>query len=423
MLHLVLTAAFAPPPAPPVGAPDPPPPAPAPDPARFYPPAREHVLLAPGTVGDGPLKFTAGRGVEIKSKDGRYAMSLSLRTGFLYSARRTGPGAPYEHALEIRRLRLVFFGNAFSKHIKYFMQLGLAPRELQFVDGTARASPLLDSFVTFDRIRDATLRVGLYRVMYSRERNIADINPLLIDRSLANGEFNVDRDIGLEVRSDDIGGLGKLRYYAGVFMGEGRDQNRFSDPALMYTARVDFLPFGMFDDYEASDQARLRRPRLSLGFAYAFNDRARNNRGVIGTPPADGGTTNYHNLTTDMMFKWAGLNLEAAYLWRDGRRNPGDAVDMAGLPIPVEAARNGHGWMAQAAFLIPRTGLEPTVRVSGIRGLGDTSMLDRNEVGGGLNYYFAGHNLKLQMDWFRTWDRGARDLAGDLVRVQFQLSL
>ncbi|MDC0720965.1 hypothetical protein [Nannocystis bainbridge] len=411
MLQLLLLAALAPPP-----------PAPAPDPDRFYPPAREHLLLAPGTVGDGPLKFTAGKGLEVKSKDGRYALSLSLRTGFMYSGRRQG-GAAYEHAFEIRRLRLVFSGNVFSKSIKYFVQLAVAPRELNFVDGVARAGPLLDNYVVFDRLRDANLRIGIYRVMYTRERNIADINPLLVDRSLANGEFNVDRDIGLDVRSEDLGGLGKLRYYAGVFMGDGRDQNRFSDPGLMYTARLDFLPFGLFDDYEASDQTRLRRPRLSLGFAYAFNDRARNNRGVLGSPPADGGSTNYHNLTTDMMFKWAGFSLEAAFLWRDGRRNPGGAVDDMGAPLPVEAARNGRGWMMQAAFLIPRTGLEPAIRTSGIRGLGVTSMPDRNELGGGLNYYFAGHNLKLQLDWFRTWDRGAADLAADLVRLQLQVAL
>ncbi|MBZ5711032.1 OprO/OprP family phosphate-selective porin [Nannocystis pusilla] len=415
MLHLVLLAALAP-------APPPPPEPPPPDPARFYPPAREYILLAPGTVGDGPLKFTAGKGLEVRSKDGRYALSISLRTGFMYSGRRVGAGR-YEHAFEIRRLRLVFAGNVFSKHIKYFVQLAVAPRELNVVDGVARSGPLLDNYVVFDRLRDANLRIGLYRVMYSRERNIADINPLLIDRSLANGEFNVDRDIGLDVRSEDLGGLGRLRYYAGVFMGDGRDQNRFSDPGLMYTARVDFLPFGLFDDYEASDQTRLRKPRLSLGFAYAYNDRARNDRGVLGTPPTDGGTTDYHNVTTDMMFKWAGFSLEAAYLLRDGRRNPGHALDDTGVPLPVEAARNGHGWMAQAAFLIPRTGLEPAVRTSGIRGLGRTSMLDRNELGGGLNYYFAGHNLKLQLDWFRTWDRAAADLAADLVRLQLQLAL
>lgn len=397
-------------------------PAQAEDPQRFHPPRREHVLAVPSTVGDGPLRFSPGKGLEAKSKDERYALSLSLRTGFLYSGTR-GPEFPYEHKLEIRRVRLVLGGNVFSKHIKYFVQLALAPREVNVSEGAVRAAPVLDAYFKFDRLRDLNLWVGQYRVMYTRERNIADVNPLLIDRSLANAEFNVDRDIGLDLRSEDLAGLGKLRYYAGVFMGDGRDRTRFSNTGMMYTARVDFLPFGLFDDYDASDLTRLRKPRLSLGFAYAFNDRAQNNRGVLGTPPADGGSTNYHNLTTDAMFKLAGFSLEAAYLWRAGRRNPGDAVDELGEPIPVEAARNGHGWMVQAAFLIPRTHLEPAARTSGHRGLGVTSMPDRNELGGGLNYYFAGHNLKLQLDYFRTWEPARRETAVDLVRVQVQLAL
>lgn len=412
MLHrLFVTAALAAPAA-----------EPAPDPPRFYPPAREDRLLKPAPLGAGRGQFVPGRGIGVTSKDGRWALSLSLRLGFIYSGRRQDRGA-YEHALELRRVRLLLSGSAFSPHLKYFVQLAVAPRELGLEGGVVRTGPLLDTFVAFDRLRDLNLRLGVYRVMYTRERNIADINPLLVDRSLANAEFNVDRDIGLELRSEDLGGLGRLRYYAGVFIGDGRDQVRFSDPGLMYTARLDFSPFGLFDDYESSDLTRLRRPRLSLGFAYAFNDRARNDRGVLGSPPADGGTTDYHNLTTDMMFKSAGFSLEAAYLWRDGRRDPGHATDPNGAPIPVAPARNGQGWMVQVAFLIPKTGLEPAFRTSGIRGLGLTAMPDRDELGGGLNYYFAGHNLKLQLDYFRTWDHLPLARTSDLVRLQFQLAL
>lgn len=397
-------------------------PAPA-EPEPFMPPRRDAVINLPATVGDGPIKFSPGKGVEIKSKDERYAFALSLRTGFLYSGQRPD-AAPYQHNFEIRRVRLVFSGNAFSKHVKYFVQLALAPRELNMSDGTVRAAPVLDAYFKFDRLKWLNLWVGQYRVMYTRERNIADVNPLLIDRSLANGEFNVDRDIGFDLRSGDGAGLGRVRYYAGVFMGDGRDRTRLSNTGLMYTARLDYLPFGGFDDYDASDLARLDKPRLSLGFAWAYNDRAQNNRGVLGVPPADGGTTNYHNATADLMFKLAGFSLEAAYLWRHGRRDPGDAVDDTGVAIPVEAARNGHGWMAQAAFLLPRTHLEPALRTSGIRGLGHTSMPDRDELGGGLNYYFAGHNLKLQFDYFRTWDRRPTGTSSsDLLRLQVQLAL
>jgi hypothetical protein len=290
-------------------------------------------------------------------------------------------------------------------------------------DGDVHASPVYDLYMQFEQLRDLNLRIGQYRVMYTRERNIADVNPLMIDRSLANSEFNVDRDIGLDLRSEDLGGIKKLRYYAGVFLGEGRDQNKFTDSGMMYVGRIDVLPLGLFDDYEASDVWRLKKFRISLSGAYAFNDRAKKDKGVLGTVPADGGTTSYHNATADVMLKYAGWSLEAGYMWRQGKRQPGSALDEMGVPIAATAARNGHGWLAHTAFLLPKTRLEPAFRYSGFRGQGVTSMPDRDELGVGLNYYFFGHNLKLQADYFHTFAPGMVATGTDLLRVQIQAAL
>jgi len=227
----------------------------------------------------------------------------------------------------------------------------------------------------------------------------------------------------LDIRSEDLGGIQKLRYYAGVFLGEGRDYNKFTDAGFMYVGRFDVLPLGLFDDYDASDLWRLQKLRVSFGVAFAYNDRAKKDRGVLGAAPADGGSTNYQNATTDLMIKYAGWSLEAGYLWRQGKRNPGSAVDEDGVPIAAVAARNGQGWLVQTALLIPRTRLEPALRYSGYRGIGVTSMPDRDEVGGGLNYYFFGHNLKLQVDYFRNFAPGLVREGGDLFRLQIQAAL
>jgi len=140
-------------------------------------------------------------------------------------------------------------------------------------------------------------------------------------------------------------------------------------------------------------------------------------------PPSAGAAPNYQNATTDLMIKYAGWSLEAGYLWRQGKRNPGSAVDEDGVPIAAVAARNGQGWLVQTALLIPRTRLEPALRYSGYRGIGVTSMPDRDEVGGGLNYYFFGHNLKLQVDYFRSFAPGLVREGGDLFRLQIQAAL
>lgn len=368
-------------------------------------------------------KFTPGKGLSLRSSDGRFVLNLSLRTGFQYTAQQPHDGGPLRQGLELRRLRTVFWGNVFGPHIQYFIQLALAPRELQLRDGTLHSHPAWDVYMQFDRLRDLTLRIGMYRPQYSRERLIQDINPLLVDRSLANSEFNLDRDIGFDLRSEDFLGLGRLRYFAGVFMGEGRNAEGLGDGGLLYTGRVDVLPLGLFDDYDAADLARTKKLRMSFGAAYAYIDRAHADRGVLGNAPADGGTTDMHNATADALVKFAGLYLEGGWLWRRGTRNPGDAVDDAGDPIPTAAPRNGHGYFAQLGFLLPHTYLEPAVRVSQVFAQGsNTALGDSSELGGGLNYYFAGHNLKLQLDYFRLWKDDALRRGTDQLRVQLQVA-
>ncbi len=416
----------------PEATPEGPPPTPAkevkeakpPTPPSFALPRDEEKRLGAAPVDGETQRFVPGKGLEFKSKDGRFALAMSLRFGFLYSYKHDPSADPSDaHNFEIRRFRTVFSGNLFGAKTRYFLQLALAPREIDVRDGAVRGSPVYDAYMQFEQLRDLTLRVGQYRVMYTRERNIADVNPLMIDRSLANSELNVDRDIGLDIRSEDLGGIKKLRYYAGVYLGEGRDQNKFTDSGLMYVGRFDVLPLGLFDDYEASDLWRLQKLRVSFGFAYAFNDRAKKDKGVLGTAFADGGTASYHNTTADVMLKFGGWSLEGAYMWRQGWRQPGSAVDEMGAPIAVTAARNGQGWMAHTAFLIPTTRLEPAFRVSGFRGHGVTSMPDRDELGAGLNYYFFGHNLKLQLDYFRTFTPGQIGTGADLLRLQIQAAL
>ena len=88
---------------------------------------------------------------------------------------------------------------------------------------------------------------------------------------------------------------------------------------------------------------------------------------------------------------------------------------MGGLiPAPVEPARNGLGWTAQSGFLVPRIPLEIVGRYAGIRRLGgNTSLVDLDEVGPGLGWYFAQHALKLQLDYFHQLG-----IVQDRVRLQ-----
>ena len=94
-----------------------------------------------------------------------------------------------------------------------------APRDLAVKDGIPRRAPLFQWFGAFTRLRHANIQAGFFFVPYARQRMQPIPRLQMVDNSSASYEFTLDQDIGVQVSSPDVAGLGKLRYYAGVFMG------------------------------------------------------------------------------------------------------------------------------------------------------------------------------------------------------------
>jgi phosphate-selective porin OprO and OprP len=409
-------------------------------------PPEQAALLATHPVNNHKNTYKPGTGLVIASDDGKFSVGTRLRLQLRYSLAHDAEADPkLKHVFQLRRARLQFKGHTFGKHNKYKVEFAFSPRDLGMKNGVPHRTPLLTWYLEFDYLRDLTVRAGQYKIPYSRQRVVSSGDLQLVDRSIANGEFNHDRDIGFDLRSKDLFGLGGyVRYYAGVYMGEGRDfgdKNATPDFKLHYLARMEVLPLGPFKDYKEADMYRSVKPKLSLGGAYAFHHRSQGLRGVLGTTASDEGTTDYHSANVDYAFKYAGFSSTGEFHWRKGARQAGDATiedpndAAATLPAPVEAARNGVGWFVQAGYLFPRLPLELAARYSAIRGLGTadpgtlfdasgyTSLTQRDALGLGLSYYVAGHPWKIQSDYIRGWDDGDFGKANDLWRVQLQLAL
>lgn len=384
------------------------------------------------------VQYGLGKGLTVASEDGRYSLQVRARMQLRYDFEHPNvAGEPIENVFQIRRARVVLAGNMFSKHVRYQFQFGFSPNDMSSgIPSDAeplRRNPLRDARAEFDRLRNFNVWVGQFKVPFSRQRVISSSNLSVLDRSNVNAEFTLDRDLGIEAFSRDLGGLGgRLAYYVGVFMGEGRNAYELRDPGMLYVARFEVNPFGKFEDYVEGDLGRSKKPGLSIGAAYAFQDRAHAARGVIGDFPADRGTTDFHHATADLMFKWQGFSLFAsAHLRRGFNRVNGGALDDMDMPIATVPARSGMGWFAQFGYLVPKIPLEIVGRYGMVRkfGFGDeTSGRNGDEAGGGLNWYFVGHDLKLQLDYFRLWDETMGiDYADqakhgtDRVRLQLQV--
>lgn len=386
---------------------------------------------ADAAAGSPPSAVTLGPGlVDVRSADARFRLQLGLFGQMQLTTRHDEDTRETETAFEVRRARLKATGHTFGVHNKFFVQLAFSPRDLQLVEGRPTKTPIFDWIFTFDHLRDLSVRVGQYRVPFSRQRRVPIGSLALVDRSVTNFEFNLDRDVGFDIFSDDIAGLDRLRYSVGVFTGEGRDAYTLEAPHFLYVGRFEVLPFGIFEDYDETDWSREPRPRVALGAAYAFVDHAARDRGVIGTAPVDGGTTDIHAVTGDIVLKSAGVTLLAEAHWRRGRRSFGSltVVDPdAGveLPAPRLPARNGTGWFAQASWLLPRAiPVELAARYGQVlAGEVATSLGRREELGGGVQWLVHGTAFEVVVDAFHEYPDGHFGSGTDTVRVLLELGL
>ncbi|MCA9655560.1 MAG: hypothetical protein KC501_36930 [Myxococcales bacterium] len=393
-------------------APTEPPPSDAPSPAR--------------------ATFTPGKGIRWSSEDGRSALSVGLFTHVLGTVEHDeaddadDADPPTTLALELRRARLLLGGHFLGPHNRFGVQLAFSPRDLQMRDGRPTKTPIFDWTLELDQIPDLVFRVGQFRVPWSRERRIPIGKIMMADRSMPNFELNLDRDVGMSLRSPDFMGWGWLRYELGLFVGEGRDAYQPDGTGLLYVARVELLPLGMFEDYDETDRERSPRPRLSLGGAYAFLADAKGNRGILGSAPTDGGTTNIHAVTADVVLKVAGVTVLGEGYWRRGIRDYGSATiddPMLGpIPAPLEAPRDGGGLFAQVGWLVPRIPLELGTRYGLVRPSRrrESSMPSRDEVAASVGWLVRGPALKLVADYAHEWPGGSGSADG-LHRVRLQL--
>lgn len=382
-------------------------------------PAGEEAKMAPHRVVAGDVAFKPGKGVEFNSEDDQFQLRIRVRVQMLYTVLKNWEGdQDPQQDFRIRRARFIFQGHAFGKHNKYKLEVD-----------PLRETPILDYYLDFMQNGNISPRVGQYKLPSNRQRVISSGDLSLVDRSIVNSEFTLDRDQAFDLRSADFLGKGLMRYYLGLGMGNGLNNPFVQNFDMLYFARFEYLPMGMFDDYSEADFERAG-PHLSLAGAYAYFDGAERQRGMIGDIYADGGSSNYHFAYADAMFKVRGFSVLSEFAFRTGKRNVGPITEGPdGQPIDVVAPRNGYGWMLQPGYLIPHLPLEFVARVSlnQKRGSADsTSLENAREAVFGINWYFAQHPFKIQADVSQYWgtELGSSFNKGvTSARIQLQASL
>ena len=235
------------------------------------------------TFGKGLLNFVA--------KDSTFSVKFAPRIQVRSNSSWDYTGDEYdspEYNFIVRRARLKFDGFAYSPKLKYKIELGLSNRDISGANQFNRNTPryILDAVIMWNFAKNWELWAGQTKLPGNVERVVSSGNLQLIDRSLLNSRFNIDRDLGLQLRhKSKLGGKVVLREKFAITQGEGRNVTEGNEGGLQYTARVELLPFGTFKskgDYVQSDLKREQSSKLMLAFTYNFNQDAVRERGFAG---------------------------------------------------------------------------------------------------------------------------------------------
>ncbi|PKH49697.1 porin [Tenacibaculum sp. Bg11-29] len=349
-----------------------------------------------------------GKGLfNLIGKDSTWSMKIGARMQFLtiaqWDSNADGLSNPSSSFL-VRRARLKFNGFAFSPKLKYKMELGLTNRDIGGASEFTNNAPryILDAVLKWNFHKNFELWMGQTKLPGNRERVVSSANLQMVDRSLLNKRFNIDRDMGIQLRHHfNISDNFIVREALSIAQGEGRNVTTGNLGGHQYTARLDFLPFGNFKskgDYKGSDLKREASPKLAIGTSYDFNNNAVKNRSNQGSyMKNDVGfyRTNISTLFIDAMFKYKGFSFMGEYAYRDAKDPIAKNSDGT---VTGDIVQVGSGLNLQTGYLFSKnwelSGRYTNINLDKII----TGKGAENQYTLGVSKYIAGHKLKVQTD-------------------------
>ena len=192
-----------------------------------------------------------GKGLlNITGKDSTFYMNFSARMQYLSATSWSeGDFENRESNFLVRRSRLKFSGFAYNPKLTYKLELGLSNRDISGASAFTSNAPryILDAYIRWNFYKNFTLQAGQGKLPGNIERVISSGNLALVDRSLLNSKFNIDRDLGIQFRHHfKLSENFIVKEIFAISQGEGRNITKGNLGGHQYTSRIEVLPFGKF---------------------------------------------------------------------------------------------------------------------------------------------------------------------------------
>ncbi len=384
------------------------------------------LLLQAQEISD--TKFGNGM-INFIAKDSSFSVKFAPRIQSRYQSEWSYNGEDYDPAdvnFSVRRARLKFGGFAFSPKLKYKIELGLSNRDISGANVYNRNTPryILDAVVMWNFYENFELWAGQTKLPGNIERVVSSANLQLIDRSLLNSKFNIDRDMGIQLRHKlRLGGNWIIKEKFSISQGEGRNITEGNIGGLQYTSRLELLPFGEFSskgDYFQGDLKREKSIKAMFGFTYDINENAVKSRSNMGSYliQSSGGLfeTDITTIFLDGVIKYNGFALTGEYANRDADQI--EALEEDGKTKTGAVVGAGSASNIQGSYLF-KNNFEITARYTNINFKKITRLSDLKQITFGVSKYIVGHSLKIQADISLLNASGIKDNV--LFRTGFDL--
>ena len=375
-------------------------------------PTAENDSLPP-LVGHGPGGFF------IRSPDDRWRVAFQFRLQFRLShpwnsdpVTRDDYLSEAETSLSVNRARLKVGGHGYRPWLNYYFEYELA------------SSKLLNFEVTLEKYEQVRLRVGQWKAQYSRERIISSGRQQLVDRSLINRYFTLDRQQGMSLWGRlGAGSAADFSYWLSAFNGMGRGADANDDGHLMYMGRVQWNALGRVVPFAGSDLATTQRPAFALALGGATNRSSCTRFSTAGCGSLGGfedgapGQFRVNQAIGESAFLWRGLSWAHESHWkRIDDLGDGSQTTMAG-----HYAQLGYFFGEMWEWVPPS--LEVAFRYAVFRPDVDESKNRHDEFTTAVNWFFQGHNNKLTADlsWLRLQDNVTSQEDGVRFRLQWDI--
>lgn len=386
-----------------------------------------------------PVKASYGsKGFRLESGDGNWQTNLQWRAQLRYTNPTSGDPRQIddftddpESTFEARRLRMKIGGYGYRPWLGYYFEVDLQPSRDVDDSSSAASARVIDWRITANKWDWAALRVGQWKIDHNRERVDSSGRQQFVERSIVNRIFTIDRQVGAQLRGHLFkNSPADLRYWVGVFTGEGRGV-RNDDDNMMWAGRLQWNFFGRDLKWRQTDVEYTELPTGSLAFAAATHEGRCTRWSSGGCGNLDGftraanaveGQFKVEQMMQEFAFKWRGLSVQQEFHWKTVEDN------VASTKNDFTGAYAQAGYFFHHLFPAVPKHLELAFRYAFVKEPNELNRVQdnvREEFTIGANWFIAGHNNKFTVDYsYLTLEDEffSRDVNDSRGRLQWDIS-